>query len=98
MGMYDVVWYKGKEYQTKDTPMQTLAEYSIQDDELWYNNVEYEWVESDRALFGGYLEPISSVWEHLSDFDGSIQFYDEEVKYLALFWEGKMIRFKQLDR
>ena len=98
MGMYDVIRYEGKEYQTKDTPMQTLAEYKIRYDELWYNHVEYKWVESDRDLFGGHLEAISSEWERLCDFDGSIQFYDEKVVYLALFWEGRLIRIKQLDR
>jgi len=98
MGMFDYISYNGKTYQTKDTPMQTLAEYEIRGHELWYNNVEYEWVENSDDLFGGHLNPISSEWERETDFEGAIRFYDEEADYLALFWEGEMIRIKQLQR
>lgn len=97
MGMFDYIRYNGKTYQTKDTRSQFLAEYEIRGDELWYNHVELEWVEDNDALFGGGLEPISSNWERVEDFDGAIWFYDDESEYLALFWEGKMIRFKCLQ-
>ena len=97
MGMFDYIRYNGKTYQTKDTPMQTLAEYEIRGSELWYNDVEYEWVENEDDLFGGHLEPISSEWKQMNDFDGAIRFYDENTDYLALFWEGKLIRFKRLN-
>ena len=96
MGMFDYIRYDGKEYQTKDTPAQFMAEYEIRDDELWFNNVEHKWVENADDLFRGHLERVSSEWEHLTDFDGSILFYDTEVDYIALFWEGKMIRIKKL--
>jgi hypothetical protein len=78
--------------------MQILAEYEIRGHELWYNNVEYEWIENGDDLFGGHLNPISSEWERETDFEGAIRFYDEEADYLALFWEGEMIRIKQLQR
>jgi len=97
MGMFDYIRYEGKTYQTKDTPCQFMAEYEIRGDELWYNHVVHKWVDDDKALFGGHLEPISSEWEHVEDFDGTIQFGDLEEDYMALFWEGKMIRIKQME-
>jgi len=97
MGMFDYIRYEGKTYQTKDTPAQFMAEYEICGDELWYNNVKHKWVDDDNALFGGHLEPISSEWEHVEDFDGTIEFGDLEEDYIALFWEGKMIRIKQVE-
>ena len=97
MGMFDYIRYNGKTYQTKDTPAQFLAEYEIRDDELWYNNVVHKWIDDSDSLFGGHLEPISSEWEHVEDFDGTIEFGDLEEDYMALFWEGKMIRIKCLQ-
>ena len=97
MGMFDYIQYNGKQYQTKDTSTQFFAIYEIRGDELWYKNVTHQWVDDDESLFGGYLEAISSEWERVTDFDGSIRFYDDSEEYLALFWEGKMIRIKQID-
>jgi hypothetical protein len=96
MGMFDYIRYEGKTYQTKDTPAQFMAEYEIRGDELWFNDVEHKWIEDSDKLFGGHLEPISSEWKHIKDFDGEIRFYDNKVDFLALFWEGKMIRIKQM--
>jgi len=95
MGMFDTIYYKGKEYQTKDTPMQCLDVYEIRGDELWFKLVEREWVSDENALLGGYLKAISENWEPLTDFDGSIEFYGEDKRFIALFWEGKMIKIKQ---
>ena len=44
MGMFDYVNFRSHEYQTKDTPAQGLETYEIRDDELWYKQVEREWV------------------------------------------------------
>jgi hypothetical protein len=96
--MFDYIRYKGNSYQTKDTPAQFMAQYEIRGDELWYNHVEHEWVEDNDALFGGGLEPISSSWERVEDFDGAIEFGDLEKDFIALFWEGRMIRIKCLQR
>lgn len=96
MGMFDYIRYNGKTYQTKDTPDQFMGEYEIRGDELWFNNVMYTWVDDDGALFGGRLEPISSEWERQENFDGTIEFGDLEEDYIALFWEGRMIRIKCL--
>lgn len=95
MGMFDTIYYKGKEYQTKDTPIQCLETYEIHDDELWFKNVERKWVDDETAILGGCLQPISEKWELISDFDGSIRFYNKNEEFIALFWEGKMIKIKQ---
>lgn len=98
MGMFDWLCHGGHRYQTKDTPSQFLGEYEIRGDELWFRDVEHEWVEdSDPSLFGGHLEEVSFQWVPLTDFTGSVQYYDDESEYIALFWEGKMIRHKQLN-
>jgi len=98
MGMFDYIQYEGKTYQTKDTPAQFMAEYEIYNKELWFNDVEHKWIEDSDKLFGGHLEPISSEWKRIKDFDGEIRFYDDKVDFLALFWEGKMIRIKQMEQ
>ncbi len=36
MGMFDYLNYEGKQYQTKDTPQQTLEDYEIRGNELWW--------------------------------------------------------------
>lgn len=106
MGMFDYLSYNGKLYQTKDTPAQTMEIYEIRGDELWFKKVESEWVEDEKAFFGGYLEPISSIWEFCEDFDGLIRFYREDVEngghkhnawieYKALFMDGKIIKITE---
>lgn len=97
MGMFDYIQYNGKNYQTKDTPHQFMGEYEIRGKELWFNNLNQVWVEDEDALFGGRLISESDEWYQLGNFDGAIRFYDDETEYLALFWEGEMIRIKQLD-
>jgi len=95
MGMFDTIYYKGKDYQTKDTPTQCLDHYEIRGDELWIKTVEREWVDDENAIIGGYFKRISENWEPITDYDGSIEFYNDEDAYIALFWEGKMIKIKQ---
>jgi len=95
MGMFDYIRYNGKTYQTKDTPHQFMGEYEIRGDELWFNNVKYNWVENENSILGGYLETESLEWTCETHFDGTIEFGDLEEDYIALFWEGKMIRIKQ---
>ena len=36
MGMFDNIQYKGRPYQTKDTPLQTLDNYKIEQDQEEY--------------------------------------------------------------
>ena len=98
MGMFDYIHYNGKTYQTKGTPAQFLAEYEIRGDELWYKMVESKWVNDEDTLFGGYLEEISHEWLPVHDFDGSLTLRGEDEDYVALFWEGRLIRIKQIDQ
>lgn len=106
MGMFDNILYKGREYQTKDTPMQGLCLYEIRGNELWYKNVEYEWIDGDGP-FGGYMNEVSHKWEFCSNFDGSVRFYREDkerggykndqwIEYKALFMDGKIIKFQRI--
>lgn len=97
MGMFDYIRYNGKTYQTKDTPHQRMSEYEIRGKELWFNNVEHAWVDDEDSFLGGHLVSKRDEWFRLQDFDGAIRFYDDETEYLALFWEGKMIKYKQID-
>jgi hypothetical protein len=106
MGMFDTIRYKNQEYQTKDTPEQGMEMYEIRGDELWYKEVEREWVKDDDAIFGGYLQEISHEWKFCSDFDGLIRFYREDkesggykndawIEYRALFMDGKIIKINK---
>jgi hypothetical protein len=98
MGVFDTIYYEGKEYQTKDTPMQCLDLYEIRGNELWTKIVEREWVDDETAFLGGYLKPISENWEPVPDFEGCIEFYDDIDCYRALFWEGEMIKLRKIER
>lgn len=103
MGMFDYLNFEGKEYQTKDTPQQGMDLYEIRGDELWWKKCQYEWEESDGALFGGYLREVSHEWLFCHKFDGLIRFYrsDKEnggyeanawEEWEALFMDGKIIK------
>ena len=104
MGMFDNIHYKGRQYQTKDTPLQTLDNYKIeqsQDDGhwyLWHEEYDSEWVD-DEGLFGGTIVQSNERWVCCDDFDGLICFYwyrseeDQEV-YEALFMDGRMLKIK----
>jgi hypothetical protein len=104
MGMFDNIMYKGRQYQTKDTPLQTLDNYKIEQDQdsghwrLWHKEYDSEWVE-DEGLFGGTIVQSNERWICCDDFDGVIRFYwyrseeDQEV-YEALFMDGRMLKIK----
>ena len=78
MGMFDHIHYKGKEYQTKDTPLQTLDNYKIEQDQtsghwyLWHEEYDAEWV-AEEGLFGGCIKQSNHRWLHCADFDGEIR-------------------------
>jgi len=106
MGMFDHLYYEGKEYQTKDTPEQALDTYEIRGNELWWRKTEHDWVEDKDAMFGGYLQETSHEWIFCKNFDGLIRFYREDednggyknnawIEYKALFMDGKIIKFEQ---
>lgn len=106
MGMFDYVNFEGKQYQTKDTPQQSMDTYEIRGDELWWRKVEYEWVEEKDWIFSGRLNEVSHEWLFCDRFDGVIDFYREDkdnggweknawVEYHALFNNGKMIKLER---
>jgi hypothetical protein len=105
MGMFDYITFEGHQYQTKDTPEQSIADYEIRGNELWWRKVEFRWEEGDGHPFGGYLEEVSHEWIFCKDFDGCIRFYraaledkqeswkqDAWIEYRTLFMDGKMIK------
>ena len=105
MGMYDHLYYRGDEYQTKDTPAQMLDNYRIEDDRLWYEEHDSEWVD-EEGLFGGGLRKRNERWVLCDDFDGLIRFYREDldrggykadawIEYQALFMNGQMLKLTQ---
>lgn len=107
MGMFDYITYKGKKYQTKDTPAQMCDNYKIETDQdsghtyLWYEAYKAKYVEDKDSLFGTRLETWGHHWVACQDFDGVIDFYeriDEEwVEYHSLFMNGQMIKLEKVE-
>ena len=107
MGMFDNIEYRGRQYQTKDTPLQTLDNYKIEQDQdsghwrLWHEEYDSEWVDSDEnALFGGTFHQSNHRWVCCDDFDGLIRFYyyrsnEDQEEYEALFMDGQMLKIRQ---
>ena len=104
MGMFDNIMYKGRQYQTKDTPLQTLDNYKIEQDQdsghwrLWHEEYDSEWVE-DEGLFGETIVQSNERWICCDDFDGVIRFYwyrseEDQEEYEALFMDGQMLKIK----
>ena len=107
MGMFDHIHYKGKEYQTKDTPNQMLDNYKIEQDQtsghwyLWHEEYECDWVEEADRFGGGYLKQYNHHWVCCHDFDGLIRFYwyvseEDQEEYEALFMDGQMLKIKTI--
>ena len=105
MGMFDYLYYRGNQYQTKDTDAQLLDNYRIEDDRLWHEKYDSEWVDGE-GLFGGGLKKFNERWEPCNGFDGLIRFYREDldrggykadawIEYEALFMNGHMIKLTQ---
>jgi hypothetical protein len=104
MGMFDNLEYKGKQYQTKDTPCQSLDNYKIEQDQtsghwyLWHEEYDAEWVEGE-GLFGGCIRQSNHRWVQCADFDGEIRFYyyrtdEDQEEYRALFMDGQMLKIR----
>ena len=105
MGMFDNIEYRGRQYQTKDTPEQSLDNYKIEQDlntgvwYLWYEEYDAEWVK-EEGLFGGSIKQSNHRWVRCDDFDGEILFYyyrsdEDQEEYKALFMDGRMLKIKQ---
>jgi hypothetical protein len=106
--MFDYINFKDKQYQTKDTPQQSMDTYEIRGDELWWRKVDYEWVKEKNSFseFAGYLKEVSHEWLFCEKFDGVIDFYRQDadnggwekgawIEYHALFNNGKMIKLER---
>jgi hypothetical protein len=110
MGMFDNIHYNGHEYQTKDTPAQSLDNYKIEVDPefgptfLWYEDYDAEYVKSEDHFLGGYIEKLNVRWVRCDDFDGNIRFYRTEdeaktwIEYSALFMDGQLLRIKNISK
>jgi len=62
------------QYQTKDTPDQSMSHYKIdKDGVLWKNHIESEWTAEVTHFLGGYSKTISEEWRKES-FSGEINF------------------------
>lgn len=103
MGMFDQLFYQGKEYQTKDTPAQGLDNYKIEqnlDDGhwyLWYEEYDSEWIEDATRFGGGYLQQSNQRWQLCQDFDGVIRFYREALESRQESWKhNAWIEYKAL--
>ena len=105
MGMFDNIQYKGRQYQTKDTPLQTLDNYKIEQDQdsghwyLWHEEYDSEWVDDEDSLFGTTRVQSNERWVCCHDFDGLICFYywrseEDQEEYQALFMDGRMLKIK----
>jgi hypothetical protein len=105
MGMFDNLWYKGLQYQTKDTPLQTLDNYKIEQDQtsghwyLWHEEYDSEWVDSEDGFLGGTIVQSNERWVRCDDFDGEIRFYyyrsdEDQEEYKALFMDGRMLKIR----
>jgi hypothetical protein len=105
MGMFDNLEYRGRQYQTKDTPLQTLDNYKIEQDQdsghwyLWHEEYDSEWVDSDDGFLGGTIVQSNERWVRCDDFDGEIRFYyyrtdEDQEEYKALFMDGRMLKIR----
>ena len=106
MGMFDYLLYEGHQYQTKNTPSQLCDNYKIENNILWHENYDAEWVEDD-GLFGGTIRQFNQRWEHCADFTGTIYFYREDranggwkndkwVEYKAKIIDGHCVTIEQI--
>lgn len=110
MGMFDQLFYKDVEYQTKDTPDQALSNYKIEADSvsgheyLWLEHYDVEWIKDEGHIFGMYEQQSNHRWVRCDDFDGNIVFYrnvdrtySKWNQYSALFMDGRMIKLTKCE-
>ena len=94
--MFDYFYYKGNEYQSKDTPAQVMTKYELRDDNtLWREDSDAEWIETPGEFLGGYIKETNHRWVFCEHFLGEIRFYrsidrarDEWEEYSAYFKNG----------
>ena len=103
MGMFDQLFYRDEEYQTKDTPSQGLDNYKIEqnlDDGhwyLWHEEYDAEWVQDNDGFLGGHMKQSNQRWVCCHDFDGEIRFYRHALESQQKSWEqNAWIEYKAL--
>lgn len=105
MGMFDYFYYKGDEYQSKSTPAQAMIKYELRDDNtLWREECDSEWIKDDNAFLGGYLNDFNHRWVFCEEFIGEIRFYralgdwrkDEWQEFSAYFKNGLLREINEL--
>lgn len=107
MGMFDYLYYKGIEYQTKDTPCQLTDKYKIEVDQddghtyLWHEAYKAKWVKDKGTITGYSIKTWDHHWQRCDDFDGAIDFYrqDDEhdawIEFHSLFMDGKLLKLEK---
>ena len=101
MGMFDWLKYQEEEYQTKDTPAQSLDNYKIEQDQtsghwhLWHEDYDAEWKEDADRFSGGYIKHFNQRWVCCDEFDGEIRFYRED-KNNGGYYNNRWIEYKAL--
>jgi len=96
MGMFDYIRYDDIRYQTRDTPLQCIADYKISAGKLWVE-------EHDSNPLLDY-EKKNPRWVSCENFTGEIVFYrhlDKEYKvwetYSAYFHKGQLKEIHLLE-
>ena len=93
MGMFDTIQYQGEEYQTKDTPAQSLDNYKIEQDlddghwYLWHEEYDIEWIDDEDRWGGGYSKQSNHRWVACADFDGNLRFYRHALETQQESWK-----------
>ena len=93
MGMFDNLFYKDEEYQTKDTPAQLLDNYKIEQDlddgswYLWHEEYDIEWIDDEDRWGGGYSKQSNHRWVACRDFDGNLRFYRHALETQQESWK-----------
>lgn len=100
MGMFDYITYKGKTYQTKNTPSQFLENYKIdQNNMLWHEACEYETVDNEEAFLGMQIITKNKEWAPCSMSGELYMVPDNDLEspaILALVWKGEIIRIEDV--
>jgi hypothetical protein len=103
MGMFDQLFYKDEEYQTKDTPSQLLDNYKIEQNQddghwyLWHEEYDVDWIDDADRFGGGYMKQYNQRWVCCHDFDGEIRFYRHALESQQKSWEqNAWIEYKAL--
>jgi hypothetical protein len=103
MGMFDQLFYRDEEYQTKDTPSQGLDNYKIEQNQddghwyLWHEEYDAEWIKDDDGFLGGHMKQSNQRWVQCADFDGEIRFYRHALESRQESWQqDAWIEYKAL--